>query len=550
VSSLVGVAALAAACSDDGGAARRASDPSTTSTPAATEPADAGEWSPPSCDLGATRDVPVVEPVPDVPTDRTLVAADGTRLRFHWFPAPGATADDPASTVLMGPGWGLAGDTVEDTAALFGALGIGELRSAGYHVLTWDPRGFGASDGVATVNDAANEGRDVQALLDWVATQPEARLDGPGDPRAGMIGWSYGGGIQLVVAGADCRVDALVPGLAWHSLETSLYRGGITKLGWARILARVSGQGSLDPHIPDALATGERIGTIEPDDLEWFRSRGPGDAVDRVDVPTLFVQGTVDTLFTLAEVRANVASLRRRGVPTAQLWFCGGHGTCLTSAGDPTRVGRATLAWLDRYVRGDESVTTGPALDLVDQDGLRWTTASGEVTEGTPLVAEADGGRLELSSASAAGPIDRTPTDVLALLVRDITPAPATTAIEVPIDPTADALALGAPRLRLTYRGTTPAGDRPTRIFAQLVDDATGVVVGNQITPVPVELDGEGHRTEVELEEIAHHLVVGRRLRLQLVATTVAYATPRLGGTIDVTHIELELPTTTALEPT
>ena len=76
---------------------------------------------------------------------------------------------------------------------------------------------------MASVNDPEREGRDVQILLDRVAEQPKAELDAAGDPRAGMIGASYGGGIQLTVASIDCLVDALVPNMAWHSLKTSLY---------------------------------------------------------------------------------------------------------------------------------------------------------------------------------------------------------------------------------------------------------------------------------------------------------------------------------------
>ena len=41
--------------------------------------------------------------------------------------------------------------------------------------------------------------------------------------------------------------------------------------------------------------------------------------------------------------------------------------------------------------------------------------------------------------------------------------------------------------------GHAPPGARPTRVFAQLVDDATGIVLGNQITPIQVVLDGRTH---------------------------------------------------------
>jgi ABC-2 type transport system ATP-binding protein len=120
--------------------------------------------------------------------------------------------------VLIGPGWSLPGATLASEGGdggtnpvSSGALGVGTLNDAGYNVLTWDPRGFGKSTGTVTVNDPDHEGRDVQVLLDWVAGQPEVRLDADGDPRAGMVGASYGGAIQLTVAGIGCLVDASFP---------------------------------------------------------------------------------------------------------------------------------------------------------------------------------------------------------------------------------------------------------------------------------------------------------------------------------------------------
>ncbi|MDH6246927.1 CocE/NonD family hydrolase [Mycobacterium sp. OTB74] len=52
----------------------------------------------------------------------------------------------------------------------------------------------------------------------------------------GMIGVSYGGGIQWVSAAADKRIDAIVPGLAWNSLTEGLYPGGAFKTAWASLL--------------------------------------------------------------------------------------------------------------------------------------------------------------------------------------------------------------------------------------------------------------------------------------------------------------------------
>ena len=79
-------------------------------------------------------------------------------------------------------------------------------------------------------------------------------------------------------------------------------------------------------------------------------------------------------------------------------------------------------------------------------------------------------------------------------------------------------------------------------VFAQLVDTATGRVLGNQVTPVDVTLDGGTHTTRVPLEIVAYAATPASHVELQLVATTVAYAPPQLGGSVTFTGIHLALP--------
>ena len=110
-------------------------------------------------------------------------------------------------------------------------------------------------------------------------------------------------------------------------------------------------------------------------------------------------------------------------------------------------------------------------------------------------------------------------------------------------------MVLGAPELTMTYSGTVPAGERPTRVFAQLVDDATGLVLGNQITPIPVTLDGATHELTIPLEVVAFAAASGRTLTLQLVATTTAYGQPRLGGSVTFAEIGVSLPVVTGYSP-
>ncbi|HWJ97288.1 MAG TPA: CocE/NonD family hydrolase [Acidimicrobiales bacterium] len=550
---LLASALVLAACSSGGSDAGQDStttkpkgSASTTTGAGGGETAGGGH----ACDQGAAFDEVPVEPVAGVDSDRTMTSpVDGTGIRLHWFPVAGASADDPAPTILMGPGWSLPGDTSIDGDALFSALTIGSMRKDGYNVLTWDPRGFGKSGGTATVNDPGKEGQDVRAMLDFVASQPGAQTDGEGDPRAGMVGFSYGGGIQLTTASIDCRVDAIVPGIAWNSLQTSLYKADTVKTGWAKVLTSAVDPDRLDPHINSASASGLRDGTLSDEDRDWFVSRGPGDdAIAKIDIPTLFVQGTVDTLFSLDEATTNYGILRKDDVPTAMLWFCGGHGTCLTDPGDRGRVAAASFAWLDHYLKGED--TDLPAgVDLVDQDGRRWTAEDWPVAEGEPLTGTGSGTlALKAEGGSGGDPtaLDLDPDDPLGGVVASITPTQADNAVDVAIDAgDADVLALGAPKLTITYSGdwTGDVQGAEGRVFAQLVDDETGLVLGNQITPIQVTVDGTTHTAESDLEIIAHHVTPGHGITLQIVAATSAYGIPVKQGTIDFDSIEISVPT-------
>ncbi len=275
-----------------------------------------------------------------------------------------------------------------------------------------------------------------------------------------------------------------------------------------------------------------------------------GRLVGHIHVPTLIVQGTVDTLFTLQEGVENYDILKKNGVPTSMLWFCGGHGVCLTPGGNQQLPLQASIAWLNRYVKRDRSVETGPGFRFVDQNGTEYSSPRYPVPDGTP-VRGAGSGTLGLSPEGGSGPAQTTgSTQELAGLVAPITPARAATAVTVKIPfGSRSGVVVGAPRLTATYRGTDGSGTRPTRVFAQLVDPTTGLVLGNQITPIDVTLDGHVHTLSVPLEMVAftgaRHAVVD----LQLVATTVAYAQPRMGGAIHFSSVEVSLPVAATITP-
>jgi ABC-2 type transport system ATP-binding protein len=487
--------------------------------------------------------------VPGVPSDFDLTSFDGTTIRIHWFPDPSAQGGD-RPTVLMGPGWGQSGDTDTSEAGIQGALSIAQLWQGGFNVLTWDPRGFGHSTGAAEVDSPNDEGRDVSAMINWVARQPGVALDRPGVPRVGMVGESYGGGIQFATAEQDCRIDAIAPTIAWHSLGTSLDKNQTPKAGWGNILASVSATAKLDPEITATDHAMNTTGVIDARGVSFFESRGPAQFLARVKVPTLILQGTVDDLFTLDEGIENYEALRHQGNTVSMAWFCGGHGDCLTDPGTAIEVGPLSLAWMQRYVAGNATVRVLKGFEFVDQNGTSYAAPSYPLPQGDSIEATGSGS-LDLKSGGGSGPptVAGNPeaANIVNVVAAPVTPGPATNALNVTVPITRAAVVVGAPKLSMTYSGTVPPGTSPTRVFAQLLDPATGIVLNNQITPVPVTLDGKTHSLTLPLETVGYTTKAGASLELQLVATTVAYVTPRLGGTINVSRVSVVLPTVKGL---
>jgi ABC-2 type transport system ATP-binding protein len=490
--------------------------------------------------LAAALAAPASAPARDV----TVKSFDGTSINTHFFPAANRHGKR-VPTVLVGPGWSAPGDTNPDskTSTVFGAIGLGPLRRAGYNVLTWDPRGFGKSTGTVETDSPKFEGRDVSALIDFVARQPEAKLDGRRDPRVGMAGASYGGGIQLVTAAIDHRVDAIVPDIAWNSLVTSLGKNETAKSGWGLSLyaAAVAAGGRLDPQITQSATQAASTFVVSAASRNFYASRGPGKLVGRIKAPTLLIQGTVDTLFTLDEAVRNYAILRRHHVPTKMLWFCGGHGVCLTKPGDTARIQRDTLAWLARWLDRRKHVRTGPGFEWLDQNGHSYSAPRYPLRGGGAL-AGSGGGTLPLVAGGGSGPVTPPPGSAFGPLGGPFIAGEASNAVTVAIKPPArgTAVVLGAPRLSFDYKGTAPSAD--ARVLAQILDRRTHKVLGNQIMPIRVTLDGASHSVKLPLEIVAATATHGSSFALQLVAQSALYNAHPAGGSITFSNVRVSFP--------
>lgn len=473
--------------------------------------------------------------------DAVVRSFDGTPIVVHFFgpatPPPGGRAP----TVLVGATYPSPGETRADLD-VGDRIGLATLRNAGYNVVTFDPRGLGGSGGAVMFDSPSHEARDARAIIDYVAAQPESLLDGPGDPRVGMSGTSYGAGIQFITAALDRRVDAIVPDLGWHSLATALHRSGAVKTGWLAALCGLD----VVPGAVDGKATAADVrplttapelkaaclegvgGAPSKATAKWLADHGPGALVKQIRAPVLITQGTQDTLFSLDQAVANHAALRRSGVPLKMLWYCGGHVACPSSAGDPRHVARAGLAWLNRWLRGDPSVDTGPAFEWQAGDGA-WRSGPG-----FPLAPD--------------GTLDAVGSGTLKIAARDSpkrglgrVALPSRRAVQARFPaPRRGADILGAPRVRMIYRGRA----RPVRthLYAQIVDADAKRVVDGQATPLPVTLDGRQRTIERPLEAIVLRADAKSSLRLQITGGAATYELQRSRGTVSVLGVSGFLP--------
>ena len=364
--------------------------------------------------IGYTKDVPITIDIASVVPAGVAVAQnivvtsfDGTKILTHFFPASNLAAYQKAPTILDGPGLAQPGDT-DPYSVWSGFAGVGTLRANGYNVVTWDPRGEFGSGGVLHLDSPDFEGKDMSAIIDMVSTLSSAQLDGAGDPRLGMVGGSYGGGIQLVTATEDHRIDAIVPGIAWNSLLTSLYQDQDFKTGVCRPADTRVELGGRQHHPAavhrPALRRADRQARPgppgsacrqQPRHLQDHRAHAahPGDR--RHAVPARRGHG-------------QCRRTRRKGVPVKMLWFCGGHGTCLTSPADPSPViEKATLDWLARYVKRDTTVDTGPKFEWIDQNGQYYSSnllPTDPDFDGAAIVVTGGGGTIPISSDGGSGP--------------------------------------------------------------------------------------------------------------------------------------------------
>ena len=506
----------------------------------------------------------VRQPVPVTARTLRIAVTDGPGHDQHvsldatFFTPPG---HGRVPAILLAHGFGETKDAVRPEAE--------QLARAGFAVLTWSARGFGRSTGQVALDAPDYEVSDVEQLVSWLARQPRVRLDGPGDPRVGITGASYGGALALLAAAYDHRIDAVVPQTTWYNLATALFPNaasgagvpagqadGVFKKQWAGLLF-TQGTTPLRAPIHDAPTSEAPIfealcgrflpavcamyqqvataGRPTPQAISLLERSSPSSVAGRIDAPTLLIQGESDSLFGLDQANANYRAIRRNGAPVDMVWFAGGHdgGNQETS-----QVNQLTEQWFERWLRPGTAAAI-PAFAVSRELGF-----------------DASTGQEQLGVATAPRYLGLAGTRHTAVRLR----GPAQTIINPPggAPPSMSVLpglgsALGLPMpgqsaaftsaplsapLQQTGSATVRvrvSGAADITVFAEVYDVDQA---GNATLPfglaAPVRVSGAAHggapgdRTvTVTLPAMDYQFAAGHRLRLVLTSTDFGYATPR-----------------------
>jgi ABC-2 type transport system ATP-binding protein len=480
-------------------------------------------------------------------------AADGTRIRMTVY-QPALKPRQTAPLLIHAHGFAL--HRMKRPLSLYGQMLLAgkvakEAWKDGYWVISFDQRGFGNSEGSVGLIRPEKEGKDVARIIDWAVRYLPLTYRG-NDPVVGMIGESYGGGVQLAATLVDPRIDALVPLTTWSNLDKALYPNDVPKTDWLTLLGAAGY--AVSPLSMDAnVATGtlsEVFGKGDP----WLRNLlranslaehcggGKGPQAD-----ALLVQGMRDVLFPFNQALAardcfkaagrdvRVVAIEHGHMMPGSQWYVGfpvwNAQSEVTCDGKPLKTARVIHDWLDGKLRNDAAALARvPTFCFTGDAVVDAKQANGEVAlqwQALPKVHVGSGlaGRMEYMTQ----PFDRLGNLFLpAHLPEDwqetesgwLRPA------RVPLfTPKAPTWIAGAPQVELSCSNT----DREKAVvFLRMAVWRPGVgsyrVLNDQVTPVRCPAQGT---LAVELAAVRAQLEAGDVLGLLVEGYSNQF---RLGG--------------------
>ena len=480
-------------------------------------------------------------------TDLSITGAQKTPIWLSVYRPAGATAADPVPVILHSHGWGGSRESSDGAFAT-------EL-ARGYGVVSFDQRGFGDSGGKANVQDPELEGRDVKAIIDYIASLPwvEKDRDSRGrilrnDPVLFAMGGSYGGGFQTIGALTEIRdqgrtrFNALAPEITWYDLPQSLAPAGVVRTAWNTLLY-AAGAADIVEYVHPAFAWGASTGQW-PDGTnpavhnlqKEFFSHSPAAFVRkgvRLNIPMLVSQGASDNLFNLNQGLHNFGRTLTRGARSQSLFmgFNGGHALPNVApagyaAGGDACSGKGgfsalRLRFFDAVRRGANPAALQPA-------AYNLTSADGESCIRTDTVSDmkrfAVGHDANVTTGAA------TTTGAGAPQHLEVADGPLTVA--------------GIPRLRATV---TSAGVDQRVFFALSVgsNPLDAKVVQNNMMPLRELLPIVRTDRVIELAGVAVDVKKGEKLFLTISPVSdmsFGHGSNRTPGVVGLENMRLELP--------
>jgi ABC-2 type transport system ATP-binding protein len=295
-----------------------------------------------------------------------------------------------------------------------------------------------------------------------------------------------------------------------------------------------------------AYQTAAATGTLTPEIAAVLDRSSPAGVLDRIEVPTLLVQGTQDSLFGLGQADANARGIAANGTPVKVVWYAGGHdGSASDRVTEDLR--EQVAGWFDFHLRG-EGEDPGTGFEFPAPTAL----GSGQFVQGgsQTVVADAypglDGdepaGRRDIALSGPTQPVvtpaGGTPGALTTVPgLGALTAALGGTTLEIPgqfaafeSEPLDAAVeVVGAPTVEIAVAAPTGSAT----FFAKLYDVGPG---GGTTLPsglvAPLALTGlstdptRPTTVQVTLPGIVHRFEAGHTMRLVVSTTDQAFALP------------------------
>lgn len=229
----------------------------------------------------------------------SFTSSDGIPLQAWWVPA------EPSRgiVVLLHGMDGMDASTLLPHAVF--------LKDAGYSSLVLDMRAHGRSGG-DRIGLAFEEPRDVNAALDWIASQPELH-----DQPVALFGISMGGATAIRAASERPDVDAVISVSAFASIDRML-SAGMRSMGMPDPLV-----GAYEPFVRLAIWVVYNAGPTSQSPL--------ADMPRTATRPVLLIHGTADSQVDVTNAELLIQAAQGR----AEAWIVSGADHCVYT-GDGT----------------------------------------------------------------------------------------------------------------------------------------------------------------------------------------------------------------------